>query len=526
MLRILLSVPRPLPHQSRCAPSTSLVHLGVAAGLALADPVPAQPADLVLHDTYSLHRSGLDALLLDHHLRTVDRSVPWIGAWPAPALKQIADPSDTLGQLRYEDTAGQRRALVHPLAGLAWRSGLSGRTTTSRGRTDLDAVVVEGGGILRAVAPGFHAWGDARISVERQEPFPHSFDGQYIEPSKDGDNSVATFTSFARFEGRTTLDTRLGRFGAGRTRQQWGPSYLYPLVLSQETQPYSQVDWSMEWGDFRIRTLWGQLAIDGAGRFRSDSTSRSLYAHRYEWTPAPWLSLGATEALILYRVEEPLAFVPIVPLFMMKGQSVEEAANGELAFDATFRPFDGLRLYGEFLIDDMSEPASLFNDFWKNKWAFTLGAHAAFDPRPGLRTGLVAEVSRVEPWVYTEYHPATNQAMHQGLPLGNPNGPNTLSIGADGYAAWKTFSISGGVEWLHRGIDSGSSILHVRDRNSRASKEFLAVHDDHLRLDATLSWRAGERVELWWQGAWPFLDPRSVSARRPADLRGGIQVRF
>ena len=500
----------------------SVAPLGLSVGLACAGIASASSPDLVLHDAYSLHRNGLDALLLDHHYRTIDRSTPWIGAWPAPVLDRQIAPADTQAWLRYDDTAQQRRALVHPLLGLSYRNGLTGPTATSRGETDPSAFVVEGGGILRADAPDFHAWGDARISVERQEPFPHSYDGQFIEPSEEGDNSVATFTSFARFEGRMTLETRLGRFGAGRTRQQWGPTYLYPLVLSQETQPYSQIDWTMEWGDFRIRTLWGQLAIDGEGAFRDDSASRSLYAHRYEWTPTRWLSLGATEALILYQTEEPIAFVPIVPLFMMKGQSVENNANGELAFDACIRPLNGWRLYGEFMIDDMSEPASLFNDFWKNKWAFTVGSHVAFEPLPELETGLVTEISRVEPWVYTEYVPRSNQATHQGLPLGNQNGPNSLSIGGTGYVAYRNLAFSTGVQWISKGTDSGSFITDYRNISSPASKEFLAESKDHLLLKSRLSCVVLGHVEAWAETSWSLLDELDHTARQLATFSAGV----
>lgn len=497
------------------------IHIAVLLSAWAATMSAASP-DLVLHDKYSLHRAGLDALLLDHHYRTLDRATPWIGAWPAPTLPRQIAPRDTQAYLEYRDSTKQQRAILHPQLALSYRSGLTAPTSFSQGRTDLEASSIEGGGTLYASAPDFHAWGDARISVERQEPFPHSYDGQYIEASQGGDNSVATFTSFARFEGRMTLDTKLGRFGAGRTRQQWGPSLLYPLVLGQESQPYSHIDWTVEWGKVRIRTLWGRLAIDGAGQFRGDTATRSLYAHRYEWAPAPWLSLGATEALVLYQTEEPVAFAPILPLFMMKGQSVENNANGELAFDVNFRPMDGWRMYGEFLIDDMSEPASLFNDFWKNKWAFTLGSHVAFNPRPSLQAGLVTELSRVEPWVYTEYRPNTNQANHQGILLGNQNGPNSLSLGGAGYLVYSGISVSTGLEWVRKGVDSGSAVSDTRPDSSRATKEFLARSKDLLVTTFAITYSLTDHIEARLESSWSLLDDSERAPRSPATLRVGV----
>lgn len=485
---------------------------------------PALPPDLVLDDSYSLRRGGLDALLLDHHLRTIDRQTTWVGAWPAPSLPQQVARPDTQSLLRHVDTAQQRSVVLHPLLGVSYRSGLVGPTSTSRKSTDLDALVSEGGGVLRAEASDFHAWGDARIYVERQEPFPHSYDGQFIEPSKQGDESIATFTSFARFEGRMTIDTKLGRFGAGRHRQHLGPAYQYPLVLGQWTEPYSHVDWSWEWGDFRLRTLWAQLATDGAGRFRKSTDSRSLYVHRYEYSPSSWLDLGCTEALILFKVEEPIAFVPVVPLFMMKGQSVESNANGELAFDINVRPVDGWRLYGEFLIDDMSEPASLFNDFWKNKWALTLGSQVAFTPLPEWEAGVIAEMSRVEPWTYTEYLGNTNQASHQGVLLGNPNGPNSFSLAGLGYVAYRDLSFSSGLEWVRKGTDLGSDDTDTLLITSRARKTFLDSYEDLMLLKTTLSGTVIGHVGAWLETSWPLLGDLPASARHPARFSAGLQA--
>lgn len=383
---------------------------------------------------------------------------------------------------------------------------------------------MDGGLVLIADDPGMHLWSDARIRVERQDPSPYSYDGQFIETSRDGDNSVATFTSFARFEGRMTLDTRLGRLGAGRTRQHWGPAYHHPLIIGQWSQPYSHVDWTLEWKTFRVRTLWGQLAVDGAGRFRKDTASRSIYAHRYEWTPCNWLSLGATEALILNETEDPLAFAPFIPLFMAKGQGVEDRTNGELAFDADIRPVAGWRLYGEFLIDDMSEPASLFNDFWKNKWAVVVGTQIAFTRFRSVESGLITEVSRVEPWVYTHYKLRTAQATHLGVPLGDPSGPNSLSWSTTSYLSRGPFSFSTGVDWIRKGIDLGSETTDTLSSKSRLQKGFLVESTDlvNLRLTTSVSLRFFDvRVGLGWSAG----EGRALPTRSPASFEAGLSSR-
>lgn len=301
----------------------------------------------------------------------------------------------------------------------------------------------------------------------------HSWDGQYQEFQKEGANSNLTYTSYSRYEGLLTAQTGLGRLSFGRSRVHWGPSVAYPLVLGSYTSPYPLFDWALEWGDFRVRTLWGSLSIDGVGSFRQNTSTRSVYGHRYEWLPTSWLSLGMSEALFLRNREEPAAFFPLAPLFMEKGQGVEDDNNGEMAFDLELRPSRGTRLYGEFLVDDVSEPTSLFNDLWKNRWAFTLGTHQATSWQNN-DFGAILEYSHVEPWVYAHYAANGPQAATKGFLMGNPNGPNSRSIKLEGYGSRRGFHVESSLEWVWKGTDLGSHWTDTLHDNETTKKTFLA----------------------------------------------------
>ena len=54
--------------------------------------------------------------------------------------------------------------------------------------------------------------------------------------------------------------------------------------------------------------------------------------------------------------------LPVIPLFMIKTTQVERSNNGNLAFDASWRLPGRLRIYSEFLIDDIQSPTALFDD--------------------------------------------------------------------------------------------------------------------------------------------------------------------
>lgn len=279
-------------------------------------------------------------------------------------------------------------------------------------------------------------------------------------------------------------------------------------------------DWTSQWGNFRVRTLWEALAIDGAGAFRNSTHSRSLYGHRYEWMPRPWLTLGGSEALILYDHQEPVAILPFAPLFMEKGQGIENDNNGEMAFDINVRPLPGLRWYGEFLIDDMSEPSSLFDDLWKNRWAYTTGLQLA-STLNGTNTGLILEYSHVEPWVYSHYAADGVQAANQGVLLGNPSGPNSRSVKVTTYAYRTGFSVASSLELVWKGADLGSRWTDTLSDNEETRKTFLAGGGDlSSRAELHLGWfhRYGS---IWLDLAKVFswADLQRVQPSAPIALR-------
>lgn len=379
---------------------------------------------------------------------------------------------------------------------------------------------------LEGRTPSFGFDLDARIYTEHQSPEAFSYDGQYLETQTEGEDSRADYTSYSRFEGITWWQSPLGTIRAGRGRQHWGPAYEYPLVLGQGTQPYAHLDWSLSLGDFHVRSLWGELAIDGVGGFRSDSSSRAVFGHRYEWRPAPWFTLGASELLLLHDRQEPLAFLPFVPLFMLKGQSIETRNNGELSFDADVRVRPGVRLYGEFLVDDLSEPTSLFNDLWKNRWAATTGVHLTRTFSPRLETGLVMEYSHVEPWVYAHYRWATVQAAHQGILLGNANGPNSRSVSARTYAWWNDFTFGTRFEAVWKGLDRGSRWTDTLHDNNETRKEFLGGGvERNLEWSLDGSW-TGRYGAVRIQSTLPLEETDLQRVRIPARFLARIETRL
>ena len=101
--------------------------------------------------------------------------------------------------------------------------------------------------------------------------------------------------------------------------------------------------------------------------------------------------------------------------------------------------------------------------------------------------GTIAEISRIEPYTYGHYEPMQSQMANLGKPIGNPNGPNSLSVdwmlyGTLPVADWHSIFIGWRNQWLWKGTDQGSDI---NDEYQTVRKSFL--HGAKLHYNATPS---------------------------------------
>lgn len=375
----------------------------------------------------------------------------------------------------------------------------------SRVAGDTDRVFASEGGI-RATGRWGALWfsTDARIFVEDHSDVQvASWDGEAIDRSEEGDLSNATFTSWARYRSSVEWSSPIGALGFRKDSPHWGPGVRGNLALNQEAIPFPHAYWQGQFGSVSVESMWGSLSIDGEGQYRKTHDTRSLYAHRYEWRPHEDVSLGVSEILILYNQESIASVVPFVPLFIEKGGTVERENNGSIAFDLSWRRWQFL-LHGEFLIDDMQEPTSLFSDrYWGNRWASNLGLVWS-RPTKDRDSWAVAslEWTRIEPWVYTHFQPGSAQSLHMGRPIGNQDGPNSQSIRAEMEWRKPRYGIHLGGRAFWKGIDEGSSVQDTVGAKSRREKAFLAGVDQPEWIPEVGAWRRIARISLQGYASW------------------------
>ena len=346
---------------------------------------------------------------------------------------------------------------VSPILGIDYKS------SSALGDTIWPAI--DGGLFIRGFADSLDFDLDARIYSEgHAAKKPKSYDHEVFDvQSKDRGDGGIDYVSFARYRAHLALNYSWARLQLARDVLHWGPGYYNNLSLNQFALPYNMLSLDLTFGPLRIYSVYADLRVN-SWSYSKDNLND--YAHRYELALKN-VTFGISELQILYNENKPWLFVPVAPLFIEKGNYSERVNNGALAVDFNVQLFKLARVYGEFFLDDMESPYAVYqNRYSNNRWAAMLGLQVARDTEIKgklLQLGTIAEIARVEPYTYCHYDTAQAQMAHLGLPLGNPNGPNSLAIDWTLYSRlfWNhSASIFFGLhnKWLWKGIDRGSDI--------------------------------------------------------------------
>ncbi len=362
---------------------------------------------------------------------------------------------------------------VSPILGIDYKSSsvLGDIKSSSKSNLSLGDTIwpsIDGGLYIRGFADSIDFDLDARIYSEgHSSQRPKSYDHEVfdVQSKENGDGGV-DYVSYARYRAHLGINYSWARLQLARDVLHWGPGYYNNLSLNQFALPYNMLSLDFTFGPLRIYSVYADLRVTSWSYSKDNLKDRNLYAHRYELAFGNF-TFGISELQILYDENKPWLFVPVAPLFIEKGNYSERVNNGALALDMNIRLFRMARIYGEFFLDDMESPYAVYqNRYSNNRWAAMLGFQLAHDAEVKgklLQFGTIAEIARVEPYTYCHYDTAQAQIAHLGLPLGNPNGPNSLAIDWTVYSRlfWNSsMSFFFGLhnKWLWKGIDYGSNI--------------------------------------------------------------------
>ena len=385
-------------------------------------------------------------------------------AWRANAEQREKD-----ALLKYESS----RVFIatSPVGGIDYRGGESLGDTIWPG--------IDGGLYMRGYVDSLEFVLDARIYSEgHSSQNPQSFDGEYIDLQSEESNDGIEYTSYARYRGHMSLNMGFARFDVGRDVMHWGPGYYNNLALNQFSLPFNSMSLDLQAGPLTVVSVYGDLRIFKGNVNEENKNARNLYGHRYELNFGN-LIVGASELQVVYDDNDIWLFVPIIPLFMEKGNYTESSNNGAISFDINYRLLNCARLYTEFFLDDLQSPVELIqNEDVQSKWAWMIGAQIAHNldfKAHQLELGTLAEYSRIEPYVYTHFNSNSAQLAHLEVPLGNQGGPNSQIIDWLLYSRFdQQWTMGMHQRWFWKGTDTGSDLNDPNPSNhANVHKHFL-----------------------------------------------------
>jgi len=238
-----------------------------------------------------------------------------------------------------------------------------------------------------------------------------------------GDDAYDYFTA----EGGIGYRDRFVDVRFARDRNQWGPG-MGTLFLSNYAAPYDHLRLGAQAGPLhytmavaRLTTPEGngtgpnlvlpskfaafhRVAVE-VGRFEAEAFEAVVFHDDTLSNSRRGLEIGYLNPVIFYRAVE---------------SELGSGDNALIGLGGAVRPLDGLRLYGQVIIDEFVAD-QFFEDAWVNKWGILGGAHAVDLGLPGLEVR--AEYARLRPYLYG--HRSTFSAyVHYDDVLGHPVGPN------------------------------------------------------------------------------------------------------
>lgn len=226
------------------------------------------------------------------------------------------------------------------------------------------------------------------------------------------------------------LRTRHFEVRFGRDRNRWGPG-IGSVLLSNFAPAYDQLQirttvWRLQYTNlFAALTDLSPFPDDTYG----DQILPRKYAamHRLEINLPARIQLGLFESIIFAsdttdeRRRSRFDISYLNPVIFYRAAEYDRGSpdNVLLGFDVAWTALPGLRLYSQFMLDELVA-GKIGRKSWVNKWGWLAGAHVV--PRvPGL--SVRAEYARLRPYLYSHGRPV-NAYVHFNDILGHPAGPN------------------------------------------------------------------------------------------------------
>lgn len=338
-----------------------------------------------------------------------------------------------------------------------------------------------------------------------------------VELKGDAGTSYDISESMFQYYGRNLAVT------AGRGRHKWGPGYFGGLLLNSYAPPFDYARFDAEFSGINYTFLHGflesitpadTLYTNPDGRPRTINAQKYLSAQRLEFSPRYNLLLAFSQAVIYGDRGLQLGYLTPLNFLYSVQHSNDDKDNLLISFDGKWRPIQGLKLYGEVLLDDVLV-SDLFQGTGNSKNAYTVGVHGIL-PRPVWdRFDVRVEYTKIRPFVYSHFF-EVNTYSHWTSPLGYTREPNSEFINLGMGASFYPLYLFIGYSRQNHGANTedknvGGSIYEANYAGNNEEFPFLDG-----RFERTESIRLGCRYEVL-PGLNVMFEANAISASRVAD---------
>ena len=216
----------------------------------------------------------------------------------------------------------------------------------------------------------------------------------------------------------------------GREYNQWGVGHNGNLLLSTNSTVYDQIKFIVRYWRFKFTHVTAFLQyISPEARISIKSQphiDQFWSGNRLELDLGKGIQIGLSEAVVYGdRSLQPGYFNPI-SFFKSVEHYYGDRDNGVLGADFEWRIWRGVKLYGEWFIDDITT-TKLGTNFYGNKFGYQGGVFLV-NPFSLKNLDLLAEYSRIKPYVYSHSYQDFNKYKHYDTILGHYFGSNSDQI--------------------------------------------------------------------------------------------------
>ncbi len=216
----------------------------------------------------------------------------------------------------------------------------------------------------------------------------------------------------------------------GRDYNQWGVGHHGNLFLSTNAPVYDQIKMVIRYWRFKYTHLTAFLEyISPEGRYSIKAqpfTNVYWSGNRLELNAGRGLQLGFSESVVYGNRSLALGYLHPLTFYKSLEHYYGDRDNGALGFDFEWRLVPGLKVYGEWFIDDITT-SKLGTDWYGNKFGWQ-GGFLLVNPFSLPDYDLLVEYTRIKPYVYSHSVQDYNKYKHYDTILGHFIGPNSDDI--------------------------------------------------------------------------------------------------